>query len=108
MEIINYEGKIKENWRDNRSQWIRIYNLVSVNKYNESGYPIIYGLDEVELIQDTSKDKEIDWEQRRFELIKVALSGYCSKPEFIKLGTKQIARYTINTVDELIKELKLR
>lgn len=85
------------------------YNLVSVNKYNEAGYPIIYGLDEVELIPDTSQDKEIDWEQRRFELIKVALSGYCSKPELITLGSdKQIARYTIDTVDELIKELKLR
>lgn len=33
------------------------YNLVSVNKYNEAGYPIIYGLDEVELIPDTSQDK---------------------------------------------------
>ena len=84
------------------------YNLVSVNKYNEAGYPIIYGLDEVELIPDTSQDKEIDWEQRRFELIKVALSGYCSKPELITWSDKQIARYIINTVDELIKELKLR
>lgn len=84
------------------------YNLVSVNKYNEAGYPIIYGLDEVELIPDTSQDKEIDWEQRRFELIKVVLSAYCSRSELITWRFEQIARYTIYTVDELIKELKLR
>lgn len=85
------------------------YAKVITDKCDSYGDPIEFDYDEVELIQDTSQDKEIDWEQRRFELIKVALSGYCSKQELITLGSdKQIARYTIDTIDELIKELKLR
>lgn len=85
------------------------YAKVTTDKCDSYGDPIEFDYDEVELIPDTSQDKEIDWEQRRFELIKVALSGYCSKTELITLGSdKQIARYTIDTVDELIKELKLR
>lgn len=85
------------------------YAKVTTDKCDSYGTPIEFDYDEVELIPDTSQDKEIDWEQRRFELIKVALSGYCSRLELITLGSdKQIARYTIDTVDELIKELKLR
>lgn len=84
------------------------YAKVTTDKCDSYGTPIEFDYDEVELIPDTSQDKEIDWEQKRFELVKVALSSYCSKSEFIKWDTKQIARYIINTVDELIKELKLR
>lgn len=84
------------------------YAKVTTDKCDNCGEPIEFDYDEVELIPDTSQDKEIDWEQRRFELIKVVLSSYCSKPEIITWGTKQMAICTINTVDELIKELKLR
>lgn len=84
------------------------YAKVTTDKCDSYGDPIEFDYDEVELIPDTSQDKEIDWEQRRFELIKVVLSAYCSKSELITWRFEQIARYTIYTVDELIKELKLR
>ena len=101
-------AKIKGDMETGEIINIAEYAKVTTDKCDSYGSPIEFDYDEVELIPDTSQDKEIDWEQRRFELIKVALSAYCSKLELITWGFEQIARYTINTVDELIKELKLR
>lgn len=35
-----------------------------------------WSLDDVELIPDTPAPKEIDWEQRRFELVKATMQGF--------------------------------
>ena len=51
----------------------------------------------------------IDWEQRRFELIKSAIQGFCANSEpSIAQGTtfQQLARWSIEMADIIIAELK--
>lgn len=53
--------------------------------------------------------KEIDWEQRRFELIKSAIQGFCANSEpSIAQGTtfQQLAGWSIEMADIIIAELK--
>lgn len=53
--------------------------------------------------------KEIDWEQRRFELIKSAIQGFCANSEpSITQGTtfQQLAGWSIEMADIIIAELK--
>ena len=49
------------------------YAEVELELCDSYGNPIRYGFDEVEILQDESDD--IDWEQRRFELVKTAMLG---------------------------------
>ena len=49
------------------------YAKVELESCDSYGIPIEYGFDEVEILQDKSDD--IDWEQRRFELVKTAMLG---------------------------------
>lgn len=51
----------------------------------------------------------IDWEQRRFELIKSAIQGFCANSEpSIAQGTtfQQLAGWSIEMADIIIAELK--
>lgn len=53
--------------------------------------------------------KEIDWEQRRFELIKSAIQGFCanSEPSIVQGTTfQQLAGWSIEMADIIIAELK--
>lgn len=53
--------------------------------------------------------KEIDWEQRRFELIKSAIQGFCanSEPSIVQGTTfQQLAEWSIEIANILISELK--
>lgn len=53
--------------------------------------------------------KVIDWEQRRFELIKSAIQGFCANSEpSIAQGTtfQQLAEWSIEIANILISELK--
>ena len=54
-------------------------------------------------------EKDIDWEQRRFELIKSAIQGFCANSEpSIAQGTtfQQLAGWSIEMADIIIAELK--
>ena len=78
------------------------------NSYESDSYgnPIELSFDDVEILQEMSDN--IDWEQRRYELAKSAMQGYC-----IALGVNDdsetyndIAIGSIRVADALIKELK--
>lgn len=56
-----------------------------------------------------SRNSDIDWEQRRFELIKSAIQGFCANSEpSIAQGTtfQQLAGWSIEMADIIIAELK--
>lgn len=84
----------------------------SVTIATENGYETLkyinYYLD-----LDLESGKEIDWEQRRFELAKAAMQGMLSNPtydvydnSFSDDNATLIASSSIKYADELIKQLK--
>lgn len=70
-------------------------------------------LHEVELIPESKKDykeRDIDWEQRRYELAKVAMNGILTAPIIDGVNpnpsAEDVATYSVRLADALIKELK--
>lgn len=62
-----------------------------------------------ELYFDVQEDeKPIDWEQRRFELVKAALQGFLSNPDntCVEAGNKLIAEWSVSYADAVISKLK--
>ena len=47
----------------------------------------------------------IDWEQRRYELAKAAMQGFCSK-QVISADPNMTAEWSLSFADSLIKKLK--
>ena len=83
------------------------YAKVTLDRCDSWGNPIELGFDEVEILQDTTSD--IDWEQRRYEILKSVLQGFCANSvPFIDQGTsfQQITEWCIEIADILIAELK--
>ena len=55
------------------------------------------------------EEKDIDWEERRFELIKSAIQGFCANSEpFIEqeVTFNQLAAWSIEMADVIIAELR--
>lgn len=50
----------------------------------------------------------IDWEQRRYELAKSAMQGFCSNPhqQIMDADSNMVAEWSIGFADSLIKKLK--
>lgn len=50
----------------------------------------------------------IDWEQRRYELAKAAMQGFCSNPheQVMSTGSNMTAQMSLSFADALIKKLK--
>ena len=61
---------------------------------------------EVEIIQEKSSD--IDWEQRRYELAKAAMTGIMGNcdEQLCQMEIPKIVKITIECADEMIKQLK--
>lgn len=54
------------------------------------------------------EEKKIDWEQRRYEIAKAAMQGFCSnsQKQFINVDSSIMAKLSICFADALIKKLK--
>lgn len=54
------------------------------------------------------EEKKIDWEQRRYELAKAAMQGFCSNPhqQIMDADSNIVAEWSIGFADALIKKLK--
>lgn len=54
------------------------------------------------------EEKKIDWEQRRYELAKAAMQGFCSNPheQVMSTGSNMTAQRSLSFADALIKKLK--
>ena len=74
--------------------------------YLEDGYD--YSLDEVELVSEKTDNFSIDWEQRRFELVKAALTGLCANPniDFRKTTFNMYARDAVCHADAVLAEYR--
>lgn len=59
----------------------------------------------IEIIQLGSS---IDWEQRRYELVKAAMQGFCSNPyeQIMSADSNIVAEWSIGFADSLIEKLK--
>lgn len=59
----------------------------------------------IEIIQLGSS---VDWEQRRYELAKAAMQGFCSNPhqQIMDADSNMVAEWSIGFADSLIKKLK--
>ena len=51
---------------------------------------------------------DIDWEQRRYELAKAAMQGFCSNPheQIISADSNVVAEWSIGFADAMIEKLK--
>lgn len=63
---------------------------------------------EIDVTITNVDSKVIDWEQRRYELVKAAMCGMLSSPDerCIHSGTKEICNWSLDFADEMIKQLK--
>lgn len=50
--------------------------------------------------------KEIDWEERRYEIAKAALQGFCCSTVGKNTPNDIMAQWSVNAADELIEKLK--
>lgn len=50
--------------------------------------------------------KEIDWEQRRYELAKEAMQGYITSQDFKYDSNETLVKWSVSVADALIKELQ--
>lgn len=59
----------------------------------------------IEIIQLGSS---VDWEQRRYELAKAAMQGFCSNPheQIMSADSNIVAEWSIGFADSLIEKLK--
>nr|UVX48864.1 MAG: hypothetical protein [Bacteriophage sp.] len=59
----------------------------------------------IEIIQLGSS---VDWEQRRYEIAKAAMQGFCSNPheQIMSVGSNMTAQRSLSFADALIKKLK--
>ena len=50
----------------------------------------------------------IDWEQRRYELAKAAMQGFCSNPheQIMSVDSNIVAEWSIGFADSLLEKLK--
>lgn len=83
------------------------YAKVTLDQCDSWGDPIELEFEEVEILQEPTSD--IDWEQRRYEISKSVLQGFCANSEpSIAQGTtfQQITGWSIEIADILIAELK--
>lgn len=69
---------------------------------DDTGYQ--WPFDDIELISDTGSSKEIDWEQRRFELVKDLL--YTVPPMAYSSDKEKFARLVVSWADAVLAEYR--
>ena len=82
------------------------YARVTLDKCDSYGDPIELSFDEVEILQERSDN--IDWEQRRYELAKAAMQGFCSNSheQVMNASLNMTVEWSLGFADALIKKLK--
>ena len=78
-----------------------LYRMTNLGNCN-----IMFKRDGWEEVDETTSTKIIDWEQRRFELVKSLSSSVCSMKDFEAHTECWIASLIIQQADEIIKQLR--
>lgn len=80
----------------------RSFNLEYVFCYKDDGSTVRYKEEEVELI----REKKIDWEERRFELIKSAMQGWVASEDDRQYNIQEVIDIIFPLADAVIEKLK--
>lgn len=81
------------------------YAMVTLDACDSYGNPIEMSFEDVEILQE--KSDGIDWEARRFELVKAAMQGYCANPVLSDGKYVDVAIAAIEQADAVIEKLKV-
>lgn len=80
------------------------YAVIAMENCDSYGNPLEYTPEQVELIPDTPTTDNIDWEARRFELVKAAMQGLSTLRTW---NTEQdLAEWAIKTADVVLAEYR--
>lgn len=82
------------------------YAVIAMEHCDSHGNPLEYKPEDIELIPDTHSPKEIDWEQRKFELVKAAMQGLLSTEAFSEQTESSIAKMAIEQADAVLAEYR--
>lgn len=84
------------------------YSTIAMENCDSYGTPLQYLPEEIEFIDDTIPQEKIDWEQRRFDLVKAAMQGFCSNSAYVANNdaTVDIAAYAVSQADAVLAEYK--
>ena len=84
------------------------YVKVVLESCDSYGDPLELGFDEVEILQD--KPDDIDWGQRRYEIVKNITNGllvsYLNPNVYSSTRISDICRWAVSLADGIIEELK--
>lgn len=84
------------------------YAKVVLESCDSYGDPLELGFDEVEILQD--KPDNIDWGQRRYEIVKNITNGllvsYLNPNVYSSTRISDICRWAVSLADGIIEELK--
>ena len=80
----------------------RSLNLEYVWLCNKDGSIVRYKSEEVELISE----KKIDWEERRFELVKSAMQGWVASEDDRQYSIQEVIDIIFHLADAVIAKLK--
>ena len=84
------------------------YAKVVLESCDSYGDPLELGFDEVEILQD--KPDNIDWGQRRYEIVKSITNGllvsYLNTNVYSSTRISDICRWAVSLADGIIEELK--
>lgn len=80
------------------------YAVIAMESCDSYGNPLEYSPEAVELIDDTPAKDNIDWEQRRFELVKAAMQGLLSTHSPGLFDKKLLAVLSVDYADTVLAE----
>lgn len=81
--------------------------IVEINDLYDDGTALVndkyFKVSELDFFSET-----IDWEQRRYELAKAAMQGFCSNPheQVMNASSNMTVEWSLSFADALIKRLK--
>lgn len=107
IDVVSFGGNSIE--RDSASDFVSYIDSKGIEHYKE---PLNYywDLEEIESTEIHEIKKDIDWEQRRYELAKAAMQGLLNATSVerftLRIKPSTIADASIEYADALIKELK--
>lgn len=85
---------------------IKSTGKISIQEQQYGGKNETLKVSNLDIDIDINSTKNIDWEQRRYELAKAAMSGYMANVDSESISEKDLATLSIMEADEMIKQLK--
>lgn len=101
VDVISY-NKYTNTARNSELDWVSYIDNKGMEHEHEKGLNIYWDFEDVEEVKST----DIDWKQVRIKAAISALQGYLSNTITARGSDKGLAKWSIETADALIAELK--